>query len=966
MESFSIEATLSLVTEAYKTGLAEAERKMKEFGQNSIKSIESVANSLNSIGKSMTVGITAPVVGGVTAAIKSYGNLEQAIGGIETMFGKNTSPKVIENAKDAFKNAGLSATQYMEQVTSFSASLLQSVGGDTEKAANTANMAINDMADNSNKFGTSIDSIQNAYQGFAKQNYTMLDNLKLGYGGTRKEMERLLEDAEKLSGEDYNIDSLDDVYRAIHVIQKDMGVTGTTAKEAAETINGSFTTAKAALDNFLSGLASPDADMGKLTENLVGAVKNVVENVKKALSNIWKNLPIAGWQKWLGAIVVSAGPVILVASKFIGAFVKIKKGLGILAGAFKATKIGAIFATGGIKGLIGAFAAAIGPILAIVAVVAVVGAALLHLWNTNEEFRAGVISVWEGIKSVISGVVDGLLAIWNSMVSWWNANSQMFLSVAQSVWNAIINVVSAVILAIVEVLKVVFGPIVEWWNANQALIMQTVSTVWNAIQSVITTVIDFLAPYITGAINLIVAGWQAAWGVVKGVIDTVWPPIQTLIESVMNAVLGIITGIMQAINGDWSAVWGTVQSVASSIWTAIQSVVEVAINLVQSTIGGVLTVIQSNWETVWGVLSTTVETVFGLVGTAVDTGINGIKSVIDVVMGLITGDWEGTWNTITGIVEGAIDLIKGPIETIMGWFGGAKKEAEGTTETITAEAESAAEAVESNQAKISQNAEDSSTTVADMVTDISNSLDSTDLMITTFLNKISSAMLTGTQTIANNFKSGVARLATISQSITRQVANIFRNLIQQLHQIGVYAGQGFANGLSSQMGNILNVAKGIADRVTRTIRSALDVHSPSQVTTYLGEMTGLGLAVGMAKRVGDAIKSAKNLALASVPDFNSIKSYVVDFSNKLAQGLAVSVATVSSKVNSQIATDATVDVSNSSQTMRLEAKLNQVISAIQEGKTVMLDGRAVGGSVSRYTSQAIAEDNNLGGRWSLT
>lgn len=188
----------------------------------------------------------------VGASVNAYADMEQNIGGVETLF-KDSADKVIQNANNAFKTAGISANQYMEQVTSYSASLLQSLGGDTEKATKVADMAIIDMADNANKMGTDMSMIQSAYQGFAKGQYQLLDNLKLGYGGTKTEMERLLVDAEKISGVHYDIDNLSDVYNAIHVIQGELGITGTTAKEATETISGSVASAKSAFQNFLSG-----------------------------------------------------------------------------------------------------------------------------------------------------------------------------------------------------------------------------------------------------------------------------------------------------------------------------------------------------------------------------------------------------------------------------------------------------------------------------------------------------------------------------------------------------------------------------------------------------------------------------------------------------------------------------------------------------------------------------------------
>nr|DAE03778.1 MAG TPA: tail tape measure protein [Myoviridae sp. ct2Pw37] len=211
-------------------------------------------------------------------ALDSYADYEQLVGGVETLFKDNAS--TVENyANNAYKTAGLSANEYMETVTAFSASLLQSLNGDTAKSAEVADIAITDMADNANKMGTSMDMIQNAYQGFAKQNYTMLDNLKLGYGGTKTEMERLLADAQKISGVKYDISNLNDVYQAIHVIQGELGITGTTAKEASTTIQGSVSAMKSAWQNMLTGIADDNADFDGLINNLVDSIGTAAENI---------------------------------------------------------------------------------------------------------------------------------------------------------------------------------------------------------------------------------------------------------------------------------------------------------------------------------------------------------------------------------------------------------------------------------------------------------------------------------------------------------------------------------------------------------------------------------------------------------------------------------------------------------------------------------------------------------------
>lgn len=236
----------------------------------------------------------------VKSAVTAYADYEQLVGGVETLF-KDSAGEVQKYATNAYQTAGLSANEYMETVTGFSASLLQSLDGDTKAAAEKANVAITDMSDNANKMGTSMESIQNAYQGFAKQNYTMLDNLKLGYGGTKEEMQRLLEDAEKLSGQKFDLSSYADIVDAIHVVQTEMGITGTTAKEAATTIQGSVNMTKAAWQNLVVGIADDTQDFDVL-------VNNFVESVTTAGNNILPRVEIA--LKGVGTLVEKLAPII--------------------------------------------------------------------------------------------------------------------------------------------------------------------------------------------------------------------------------------------------------------------------------------------------------------------------------------------------------------------------------------------------------------------------------------------------------------------------------------------------------------------------------------------------------------------------------------------------------------------------------------------------------------------------------
>lgn len=251
----------------------------------------------NLLGNAIVSGVKAVASGIkslISAAIEGYGEYEQLVGGVETLFG-SSADTVIKNAANAYKTAGLSANAYMETVTSFSASLLQSMGNDTEAAAKKADLALTDMSDNANKMGTDMQSIQNAYQGFAKQNYTMLDNLKLGYGGTKEEMQRLIDDANALNAAqgnytNYSIESYADIVDAIHTVQTEMGITGTTALEASTTVEGSISSMKAAYQNFVTGLGDQNADIGALTEELIQSAGNVAKNVLPVIESVVKNI----------------------------------------------------------------------------------------------------------------------------------------------------------------------------------------------------------------------------------------------------------------------------------------------------------------------------------------------------------------------------------------------------------------------------------------------------------------------------------------------------------------------------------------------------------------------------------------------------------------------------------------------------------------------------------------------------
>ena len=272
--------------------------------QNKLNGVKKALSTTGKVlgGVTTAVGVASTLIGGALVSLSkqsmdAYGEVEQSIGGIETLFGDSAS-KVIENAKKAYKTAGVDANTYMQGVASFSASLLQATGNNAEKTAEISDMAFKDMSDNANTFGTDMQSITKAYQGFARGQFNMLDNLKLGYSGTKAEMERLLADAERISGIHYDISNLADIYNAIHVIQGELKITGTTSREAMNTLSGSINSAKMAVRNLLSGQGTIDAVVETVTQaginiskNLVQILPNIVEGIVGIINGLMPMLP---------------------------------------------------------------------------------------------------------------------------------------------------------------------------------------------------------------------------------------------------------------------------------------------------------------------------------------------------------------------------------------------------------------------------------------------------------------------------------------------------------------------------------------------------------------------------------------------------------------------------------------------------------------------------------------------------
>ncbi|MEL0464254.1 PblA [Streptococcus pneumoniae] len=639
----------------------------KEMGGEVASAGVSAGESLGSKMMGAVSGVIAAAGIGkaIGASINEGAALQQSLGGIETLF-KDSADKVKGFANEAYKTTGLSANAYMENVTGFSASLLQSLGGDTDKAAETANMAMIDMSDNANKMGTSMESIQLAYQGFAKQNYTMLDNLKLGYGGTKQEMQRLLADAEKLTGVKYDINNLSDVYSAIHAIQENLDITGTTAREAATTFTGSFESMKAAAQNVLGKLslgediqpalqALMETTSTFLFGNLIPMIGNILKQIPNLILGGIKGVFSGIFGEGLGSIM--GGIVTALGSAFL-AFKAFSAVSGLLSG------IPAVLTTikTAVTGLFTAMSA--NPIGIAIAAIAALTAGLVYFFTQTEMGR----QIWQGFMDWFSGVWQSvapvLTEVWNGIVE-----------TATTVWNNMMAVVAPIIQAVVDFIRSVWDGISLWWTENQGLIQQTFTTVWNAIQTVIQTVMPIIQSIIETAMNILGPFIEATWNNICTVVTTVWELIKIAIQTAMDVISGIIKAVMAIINGDWGTAWNAIKGVGEAIWKGLSAAGKAIFDgfaQILSNIWSTIKTVASNaWE---GLKSTVLGLIDGLVQGAKNAWENmkqGVRDLVDKVTSIFDGIKNiDLWEAGKAILDGFLNGLKSAWSAVTDFVGG--------------------------------------------------------------------------------------------------------------------------------------------------------------------------------------------------------------------------------------------------------------------------------------------------------
>ena len=619
------------------------------------------------------------------SALDSVGQLEQNVGGVETLFG-DAADAVIASADRAYQTAGMSANDYMSTVTSFSASLLQSLGGNTEEAAKVADMAIIDMADNANKMGTSMDMIQNAYQGFAKQNYTMLDNLKLGYGGTKTEMERLLADAEKLTGVKYDINNLNDVYQAIHAVQEEMGITGTTAKEAASTLEGSMASAKAAWDNFMNG--SGDAD--QLADAFATAADNIVKNLAEIIPRFAETLPALGGAiiAQIPGLVAAIVPAVLSAGQsvlkqlqdavldfdFAGTADKVVQ---MITGFIEGDGLGSLLDTlvTIFTGIVNGISSMLPSLLpALIELISYVVTSLLDQ----------LPAILDCALELILGLAQGILAALPVLIE---ALPEVISSIVEFLISAVPQIIDAgieLLMALVDALPVIIDALVD---ALPQIIRATVTALIAAAPQIAKAGIKLLGALIEAIPVIVVELAEAVPDIVAAIID-VLAELPGLIGEVFAEIVTdlvewgqqMVSNASTAASNMLSKVSGIIQELPGKIWTHLvntvnkvvawgQQMVSNASTAASNMLSKVSSTLQQLPGKVWDYLSQAAQKVvtwgtqLAQKGAAAATQlfnsiVNGLSSLpskmAEIGGNIVSGIWNGIssgWNWLTNKVS---------------------------------------------------------------------------------------------------------------------------------------------------------------------------------------------------------------------------------------------------------------------------------------------------------------------------
>lgn len=671
-------------------GIDETGKKMSGLG-------EKIKNGLAAAGKAAVVGVTAAAtaVGALgTKAVQAYADYEQLVGGVETLFGAGgqsveeyaasvgksvdevkrayndlitAQEGVMEDAANAYKTAGMSANEYMETVTSFAAALSANLGGDTMAAAEYARVAVTDMADNANKMGSSMESIQNAYQGFAKQNYSMLDNLKLGYGGTAKEMYRLLSDAKEIDETFDAVFSLDekghleanysDIVQAIHIVQTEMGITGTTAKEAASTIQGSFGMVKAAWQNLVTGLADPDQDLGALvgnfTDSVVVAGNNLIPRIQELLPRIVEAISalMGTVSTQLPAILGSTLPSLIEgASNLVTGLMSALPEILTVLGDIAPTAIGIL-------------------VPAIVEL-------LPEIIQTGIDVVISLVQgITETLPELIPAATEAIIKIAETLTDPGNLGNlvdaalEIILALADGIIDAVprlLEVAPKIITNLITALTENFPKIIE---SGAKLVMSLVNGLIKSIPQLVAAAPKLIIGIVNGIIanlpQIILAGPQIILALIEGLISAIPDLVQavpTLIKSIVDTFLNydwgsigrnIVSGIKNGVSNTWNGLKSGVGTAVNGLVGGVESILGIASpSKVFARIGGYMAegLGQGFDREMLGVRKDIEDQMtFGTTSFSVS---GAAKSSVGVVNGLLANNQPGTPMQINLVLDG--------------------------------------------------------------------------------------------------------------------------------------------------------------------------------------------------------------------------------------------------------------------------------------------------------------------------
>lgn len=621
------------------------------------KDIKSLSRKIDSMAKTSATAVAGMVAAATTAvatltglSVKQYAEYEQLTGGVETLF-KNSSDKVMEYANNAYKAAGMSANEYMNTITGFAASLLQGLGGDTEKAAKIGNMAVEDMADNANKMGTAIENIQNAYQGFAKQNYTMLDNLKLGYGGTKEEMQRLLVDAQKLTGIKYDISNFSDIIEAIHAIQNEIGITGTTAKEAASTIEGSLSMTKSAWTNLLTGMADDNADFDKLVDNLVNSVGtlggNLLPRIEIAINGIGKLI-----DKLLPSIINKIPELISsILPGMVQAGINVTSSLvnGIVQSLPMLLEIGLQALTTLGKGIAKNLPTLIPTIVNLM--ISMCDMIIENLPLIVDVAIDIILALVQGLVSALPTLISEVPRIINSFANAiYNALPQILMAGVQIIGMLIKGLIQSIPTLVANIPQIIMAIVNVFTLMNWASIGKNLITgIGNGIKSMVSnigTIAKFTAESVVNGIKTIfTSGGSIGRNLISWVTNGISSSVGNLVQAAKNVAISAIQGLKNILSWDSAASIG--KNLIQGLWNGISNMG----GWIMDKIGGFASNIIGGIKDFFGIHSPS-RVMRDLIGTNI---VKGIGVGIDIETPNLEKDIDANMKDLFAKMKGTVD-----------------------------------------------------------------------------------------------------------------------------------------------------------------------------------------------------------------------------------------------------------------------------------------------------------------------